>query len=61
MSIWGEPFEDELHDDLRHNARGVLSMANSGPNSNKAFFHTFLADLTLEEDFELRCFGIHIL
>ena len=41
MSIWGEPFEDELHDDLRHNARGVLSMANSGPNSNKEFFQVF--------------------
>ena len=26
MSIWGEPFEDEIHDDLKHNGRGVLSM-----------------------------------
>ena len=34
-SIWGEPFEDEIHDNLRHSTRGVLSMANSGPNTNK--------------------------
>merc|ERR1739838_585988 len=24
MSIWGEPFDDEIHDDLKHNGRGVL-------------------------------------
>jgi peptidyl-prolyl cis-trans isomerase-like 3 len=34
-SIWGGTFEDEIHDNLRHNQRGVLSMANSGPNTNK--------------------------
>ncbi|KAI6234828.1 Peptidyl-prolyl cis-trans isomerase [Aphelenchoides fujianensis] len=37
-SIWGEPFPDELHEDLTHDARGVLSMASNGPNSNRAQF-----------------------
>merc|ERR1711917_97906 len=35
MSIWGEPFEDEFQDSLTHNQRGILSMANGGPNTNK--------------------------
>ena len=35
MSIWGEPFEDELDDNLKHDRRGILSMANSGPDTNK--------------------------
>ena len=40
MSIWGEPFEDEFVDALTHNQRGILSMANGGPNTNKVSFHT---------------------
>jgi len=41
-SIWGEPFEDECKHHLRHDSRGVLGMANSGPNTNKAqFFITY--------------------
>lgn len=36
-SIWGEPFEDELSDSLRH-FNGALSMANSGKNSNGSQF-----------------------
>lgn len=27
-------FGDELSDSLKHNRRGVVSMANSGPNTN---------------------------
>ena len=37
-SIWGEAFEDEIRPSLRHNARGILSMANKGPSSNASQF-----------------------
>lgn len=35
-SAWGESFKDELKPNLTHAGRGVLSMANSGPNTNKS-------------------------
>jgi len=34
QSIWKKPFEDEFTQKLSHNARGILSMANSGKNTN---------------------------
>ncbi|KAG8932826.1 Peptidyl-prolyl cis-trans isomerase cyp10 [Tulasnella sp. 418] len=42
QSIWGKPFPDEIRSTLKFNARGVVAMANSGPDTNKSqFFVTY--------------------
>jgi peptidyl-prolyl cis-trans isomerase-like 2 len=43
-SIWGKNFEDEIEGPLKHDTRGVVSMANKGKNTNSSqFFITYRA------------------
>jgi peptidylprolyl isomerase len=37
-SIWKTKFEDEISPDVKFNKKGILAMANSGPNTNGSQF-----------------------
>lgn len=37
-SIWGKPFKDEYHPLHKFDERGMIAMANNGPDTNKSQF-----------------------
>lgn len=48
-SIYGAPFKDEIHTRLRFVRRGLVAMANAGPNDNGSqFFFTMAATPELQ-------------
>ncbi len=37
-SVWGKPFADEVRRDIGFDRKGILAMANAGPNTNGSQF-----------------------
>jgi len=53
-SVFGGTFADEFNGDYKHNKRGVLSMANNGPNTNAAqFFILYEAQAHLDNAYTI--------
>ncbi|KAJ2793954.1 Peptidyl-prolyl cis-trans isomerase cyp10 [Coemansia helicoidea] len=48
-SVWGRPFDNEIRATLQHDRRGVVSMANSGADTNGSqFFITYACQPSLD-------------
>lgn len=43
-------FKDEFHANLRHGKRGMLAMANSGPNTNRSQFYITFSECSHLDD-----------
>ena len=53
-SIYGKYFDDEICDSLKHDRRGILSMANSGSNKNGSqFFVTYAKHPSLDGKYSI--------
>ncbi|KAJ1950176.1 Peptidyl-prolyl cis-trans isomerase cyp10 [Linderina macrospora] len=53
-SIWGRKYEDEIRSTLKHDRRGVVSMANSGPDTNGSqFFITYERQPSLDSKYTI--------
>lgn len=49
-SIWGRDFKDEFSDEVKFDRKGLLAMANAGPNTNGSqFFITVVATPWLDK------------
>ncbi|AAW43482.2 hypothetical protein CNBE0620 [Cryptococcus deneoformans B-3501A] len=54
QSIWGRPFSDEIRQTLRFNNRGMVAMANAGPDTNKSqFFITYAKQPSLDGKYSI--------
>ncbi|OWZ68349.1 peptidyl-prolyl cis-trans isomerase-like 3 [Cryptococcus neoformans] len=54
QSIWGRPFADEIRQTLRFNNRGMVAMANAGPDTNKSqFFITYAKQPSLDGKYSI--------
>lgn len=49
-SIWDKPFEDEILPQLVHQGRGILSMANSGPNTNGSQLYVTFFEISYKKN-----------